>query len=131
MPNVMKAQRLAINVTKEVQIATPLHSALLPVESHMVSATQVLESARHVTQQLTKIAHKLRLHVTKNAQSWLFQNVIKILENALNAKRVVQVAYQQQHANQHAERLHQSQLTHINAAGTLLPQNALLIQTEP
>jgi hypothetical protein len=58
MQNVMKAQRLVINVIKVVPIATPLLSALLPVVSHMVSATQVLESARHATQQLTKIALK-------------------------------------------------------------------------
>jgi len=58
MQNVMKEQRHAINVTKKIQVATPLHSALLPVESHMVSATQVLVSVQHATQQLTKIALK-------------------------------------------------------------------------
>jgi hypothetical protein len=58
MQNVMKIQRHAISATKEVQIATPLLSALLLAVNHTVSATQQQESVLLATQQQTKTALK-------------------------------------------------------------------------
>jgi hypothetical protein len=70
----------------QTQLATLLPSVPPPVESHTPSATQELESAQNVIQNLTTIALKLKTLATKNAKSNHFQNATSKPESANHAR---------------------------------------------
>lgn len=116
LKNVMSAKKVMRDVT-------PLLSALLPVENHMPSATQELESALHVTQPRTKTALKLKPLATKNAKSNHFQNVTSILESVSHAKKVLDVS-QLPVASQPAHTSHTQTTSHTCATGLNPHQNA-------
>ena len=68
MLNATMTTRNASHVKKDLQIATPPPSVPPPVESHMPSVIQDLESAHHATQPATKTAPKSRKVATKSAK---------------------------------------------------------------
>jgi len=127
MLNVMKRPRNAIAAKKEMQVATPLPSALLPAESLTQNAIQAQANAQLVTLRVTKTAPKPRLHVTKNAQLCLSLNATILQESALHVIRAVQVVSHLLHATIHA--LSDLPLANfICAAGIQLFQNASKIK---
>jgi hypothetical protein len=119
--------RNAKNVRKDHQAATPLPSALLPVESHTPSAMLQLESANHATLK-TKIALKLKNLATKNAKSWHSVSATERLVSARHAKKALD-AFQKLHVTINAKR---DQLTTCTTAhGNLPSHNASKIQRVP
>ena len=123
MLNVMKVPRNAIAAKKEIQVATPLPSALLPAESLTQNAIQAQANAQLVTLSVTKTAPKPRLHVTKNAQLWPSLHVTILQESAKHVIRAVQVVSHLLHAKIHVNP--DLPLTYPGcAAGIQLFQNA-------
>jgi len=119
--------RNAKNVRKDPQAATPLPSALLPVESHTPSVMLILESATHATLR-TKIALKLKNLANKNAKSWHSVSATERLVSARSAQKVLDV-FQELHATINARR---DQLTTCTTAhGNLPSHNASKIQRVP
>jgi len=129
MPNAMTIPRNVTLVKKAVQIATLLLSALPLAVSLTPNATQAQANALHVIIKPTKTAPKPRLHATKNALLCLYQNATERQENAVHARRAVQVAYQMQHAKIHAPLFHHSTFT--CATGTQLILNACRVKRVP
>jgi len=128
MLSATKTTRNARNVKKDPQAATPLPSALLPVESHTLSAMLELESAHHATQPKTLHAPKLKNHATKNAKSWHSVSATERPVSASHAKTVLD-ASQKPHAMTNARR---DQLrTCITAHGNHPSHNASKIQRVP
>lgn len=132
MLSAMMTPRNAINAQKEMMAATQLLSVPLLAVSHTESATQVLESALHATQKLTRTAPKLNQLVTKNVSSNLFQNV-ELMENAQSAKKdqlhldVSQLLV----VKRPAHHTHHHTLQPTNANITQPNQPALLMRLDP
>jgi len=115
--------RSATNAIKDlIQLATLLPSALLPVESHMLSATQELENAHHANKE-TRTALKSRKNVTKNANHKKYQSATTKLESAKSALMVELAASQLRPVKKHAKLVQQNQCT--NATGQLNTQLVL------
>jgi len=102
MLNVMKTRRNANLAMKEKRVATPLPSAMLPAESLMQSVIQAQVNAILANLKMTKTAHKLRIHVSKNAKLCHSLNATLPQESAAHV-RTVQVVSQMLHAKIHAK----------------------------
>lgn len=129
MLNAMTTPRNAMNVKRVTMVATLLPSVPPPVESHMPSATQELESAHHVTQQRTKSALKFRTLATKNASHKYCQNATLILESARNALKVPAVS-QPLVVKQHANTFPTQTMIHTYATGLNHHQNVNKIRLD-
>lgn len=128
--NAMTIPRNAMNAKKETRAATLLLSVPPPVENHMPSATQELESAHHATQQRTKSALKLRTLATKNVFHNHCQNATLILESANHALKVLD-ASQLEVANQPVNTFHTQTMIHTHATGLNNHQNVNKKRPEP
>jgi len=114
--------RSAIHVTRKlIQLATLLPSVLLPVESHMLSATLELENAHHASKE-TRSALKSRKNVTKNAKFKKYQSATTILESVKCALVAELAASQLSPVKKHAHQVQYMLCT--NAIGNLLTQLA-------
>jgi hypothetical protein len=125
--NVMMTPRSARNAKLEIKVATPLLSVPPHADNHTQNASQVLENAQLVTQKPTRIALKLRMPATKNAQSNLFHHVTT-MEN-VNHAQVEMDASQQLHVRRAASHIH-THHPHTDAHGTQPPHNVLAMSME-
>jgi len=122
MLNVIKTRRNANLALKEKKIATPLPSVMLPAESLMQSVIQAQVNALLATLKQTKTAHKLRMHVAKNAQLCHSLSATIPQESAVHVRTVLVVS-QMLHAKIHANQDHH-QANFMSAAGIQLFQSA-------
>jgi hypothetical protein len=124
--NALFIPRSATSVSKDHQAATPLPSALPLAESHMLSATQELESALHATHPPTKTAPKSTLLAMKSAFNKKFPSAIQILENAPSATTLPPDVSQLLLAKKHAQ---STIMPSTSATGLMPPHNVLRTKT--